>query len=255
MHKAIGVLTLALAVTSFASVYDSNPSENISISSEANYIHNAFFFEFSAGPQYLHFLEDNTFQNTYYDYDYDLVLDTKERHKKFYEGYGPEFDFKIGGLFKSRLAVYAHFNYSNISDGKYRYSERRDGKYTEKIAFNADAHRFFVGGGTNFYFVRNPESIWYGLYLGGSMGFVIDYAGKSIVRNFDGHTEFDEQGIAWTLETGKLWRVWDLLHVGIYGRAAMDAPIRFTDDDSGDSDDEENISYYTLSFGVVFTRK
>ena len=243
-------LILSLAVLCHAGVYDSRPDSQ----SEPSYIHNAFFLDASFGFQYLHFLEKKSGAASHYDYNDDRVKMYDEYQRKNYDGEGPEFDLKLGGVIKSRAAVYAHFSFSRILSGEYQYVEKTDGQEDANIELDAKAYRFFFGGGVNVYFVRNPESAFYGLYLGTSLGMMVDYAGKSIVRSSDYMTEFDEQGFSWTFETGKLWPIGDLWHVGIYGRAAFDAPIRFEDPDGPPAYDETQ-AYYTLSVGVAFTRK
>ena len=239
---------LFIAVACHAGVYDSGEDQP---SAQANRNHNAFFFEASAGVQYLHFLEKKSFPTTYYDWESDKVLDGNDSYKKFFEGYGPDFSFKFGGIFKSHLAVFGNLGISSIS-GKYRYDGEDHYGEAEKIRFDTDAYRFFLGAGVNYYFVADPQSALYGLYAGAAIGFMADYAGKSSLYLSDNMTEFDEQGFSFAVEAGKLWRVWDAWHMGVYGRAVLDAPVRFVD--VGDPE-EETISYYALSAGIVFARK
>ena len=212
---------------------------------------NSFFMEASVGAQYLQFMDKQDVQAAHYDEKSDKNLEGTEHYRRFFDGIGPEFSFKFGKMVNDQVAVFADLGFSSIS-GKYRNVEKFCGKVTDKIKYDTDASRFFVGAGAKYYFVPDPMSLLYGLYAGASVGIMADYAGDA-EKSDDMVTDFNETGLSGAVEVGKLWNVQDKWNVGVYGRAAYDLPVEIVS--IGDPDAEESQAFYTLSVGVVFTRK
>jgi hypothetical protein len=214
---------------------------------EKNYIHNGFFFEADLGVRYMR-LENKEYDDYYDEKNGELIVgDDGNSAESRFKGFGPDFGLKFGGIVASRLALYCNLEFSSM-DGNFKASRTENGWEKSNADFETDAIRFAFGGGTHFFFTPDPNSTFYGTFIGVSVSIVAEEAGLTSSHYDHEELEISKSDLSFGLQLGKVWMVNDSWNVGLTVKGSLDGGIR--DGESGNDSD-----YYSLSANLAVIRK
>ena len=214
---------------------------------EKNYIHNGFFFEADLGVRYMR-LENKEYDDYYDEKNGELIVgDDGNSAESRFKGFGPDFGLKFGGIIASRLALYCNVEFSSM-DGNFKASRTVNGKKKSNADFETDAIRFAFGGGTHFFLTPDPNSLFYGTFIGASVSIVAEEAGLTSSYYDHEELEISKSDLSFGLQLGKVWMVNDSWNVGLTVKGSLDGGIR--DGESGNDSD-----YYSLSANLAVIRK
>lgn len=247
-------LLLSLVAVSYADVYTtaSVPVQTADAPYDvgrSSYIHNALYFETALGFRYLN-LDDTYYDESSYSFEKDRVYETD------FSGFGPEFYARLGGVFSSRIALFGFLGIASMKSADYEYVEH-DRNGVHYVEENSEGGiRFTYGAGLDVYFVRDPSNSLYGLYAGFFLGFVYYYLGDddSAYDNVNKTSPwkdsyYSELATSVGFEFGKLWYLTNMWNAGFGAEMTFDFPDRVDEDEDNDN------TYYTLSFKIMLVRK
>lgn len=214
--------------------------------------YNGFYMDFTLAFMISHLENKET--------EYDYYSDSPRIEEHDFSGFGPAFNFKIGGIIKSLIAAHATIDLA-LGNGTHEY--RENGLLFKDN--NATQFRFFIGGGATVYPFRNPESPMNGFFVGASVGYEFS------VISFEEYVELDEDGyydsygeatgdigIGLKFEIGKLWSISDRWNIGAVGLFNYDISLleESANEYDYDYDDEDySVSSYSFWIGVRIVRK
>lgn len=209
--------------------------------------YNGFYMDFTLAFIISHFESKET------EYDY-----RTEEHD--FSGFGPAFNFKIGGIIKSLVAAHATIDLA-LGNGTHEYREHGM-IFQDK---DATQFRFFIGAGATVYPFRDPESPMNGFFVGASVGYefsVISFE-EYVVRNEYGYyDDYGEAtgdiGVGLKFEIGKLWNISERWNIGVAGLFNYDLSLleESANEYDYDYDDEDySVSSYSFWIGVRLVRK
>lgn len=222
-------------------------SASLENSSEKGYIRNGFFFEADLGVRYMR-LENKEYDDYYDEKNGELIVgDDGNSAESRFKGFGPDFGLKFGGIIASRLALYCNVEFSSM-DGNFKASRTVNGKKKSNADFETDAIRFAFGGGTHFFLTPDPNSLFYGTFIGASISIVAEEAGLTSSYYDHEELEISKSDLSFGLQLGKVWSVNDVWNVGLTVKGSLDGGIR--DGESGNDSD-----YYSLSANLAVIRK
>ncbi len=217
--------------------------------------YNGFYMDFTLAFMISHFES----KDTEYDYGYYSDFDTRVREHDF-SGFGPAFNFKIGGIIKSLVAAHATIDLA-LGNGTHEYTENGM-LFQDK---NATQFRFFIGGGATVYPFRAPESPMNGFFVGASIGYefsVISFEEYTVRDEYGLYDDFGESigdvGIGLKFEIGKLWNINERWNIGVAGLFNYDFSLleESANEYDFDYDDEDySVSSYSFWIGVRLVRK
>lgn len=195
--------------------------------------YNGFFVDFTVGASFLK-----------YDCDDGGFLFYK--YKDTYDGVGPSFGVKLGGIISELIAPHATFDVALL------YGERSVRVRREHNVFgyqedelNENLVRLFLGGGATFFPFRRPGHVMRGSYVGATLGFfVVD--GSHRIPGITG--DMDRHGFSWKFDLGKVWSVSERWNIGVGTAFYFDVPIVNGEEDSSEM-------FASLWLGAKFTRK
>lgn len=155
-----------------------------------------------------------------------IVGDKGNSIRRKYSGYGPDISMKLGTLVSNRLALFCNMDLSAVSSGDFKVRRYSGGREKIRADFEMDGLRFALGGGTNFFFSTDTNSVLHGAFVGATVGVVYEAAGTdSEYDYYDDYSddfEIAESGMVMVLELGKLWRIAPQWSVGLSANGTMD---------------------------------
>ena len=188
---------------------------------------NQFFLSFGLGLRYvnLSFKEYVRTKDPYRDGVW-IIGDKGNSIRRKYSGYGPDISMKMGTLVSNRLALFCNMSLSAVSSGDFKVRRYSGGREKIRADFEMDGLRFALGGGTNFFFSTDTNSVLHGAFIGATVGVVYEAAGTdSEYDYYDDYSddfEIAESGMVMVLELGKLWRIAPQWSVGLSANGTMD---------------------------------
>ena len=218
------------------------------------------YFEISAGVQSSKSdYKTESVSHWYHDTDRDEMVYDKDLYYNIYsfEGYGPLFESKVGGLLFQRFVFFFHFGLSwSFGDSYYKYYSR------DKEEFKESGGQIcpLFGFGAKVYPFVNVLPLLDGFFVGSSVSFLVP---DNSWDKYDMDYATDEVG--YKFELGNVWSVSEHYFVGVTLSAAIYWSDVGSDEEYGDDqfqvnknskrDPVEDVNTLQLGAAVTVVRK
>lgn len=220
-----------------------------------------FFMDLSMGVA-IDFMEED-FEQKVYDYDSDRS--GKYSAKVAYDGVGPFFSSKFGGIIHGLFSIYSLFELSfSRGDMDYSSSYTYSDECFDCEMNNALGFRVMFGAGLGVYPVRDSSSAFNGIFFNAAVGVVGVVAGGGSSCGFyydDVDDEISASGMGLKIELGKVWQIADRWFAGVSAAFNIDFVDEEEDYDYYDSYrssrnfNTPDFSSHSIWLGVKFLRK
>lgn len=228
MNKFVLILVWVVAFVGNASATFVTELETDVSKNPHYHTHNGFFFSFGL-----------TYAYSYVRYSYS---DAESSENQYFKGaLIPYAEARFGWYSAKMMSTYLMIGVG-YGTGDFEYDNENYNKKerSESALVDINDFRFLSGIGTDFYLVRDKESLLYGVFLGVSLGYVFD---KVYTEDF-GDKEYNSFFVRF--EAGKDWWLSDYWSVGV----ALNYTLGSFPDDFSSSRDEHR-SYGCHTFGIT----